>query len=129
RDDGDFVTDEPYEIADGEESHQVHEAFEQWLAERRVALLAHDGADANGREALPIWPIAAQRVEDVRDRDDLRAQIELAAADSFRITAQVLLEMMLEGDDGRQRGHLGRAPQNVRAVDHVLLHHFELVLL
>ena len=48
----DLVGVEPHERADREQPHQVHEPAQQHLVERRVALLAHDGADARRSPAL-----------------------------------------------------------------------------
>ncbi len=115
------------ERADRKEAHQIHEALQQRLVERRIALLAHDAANAHGRKPLPVRTVAAQRIEDVRNRHDHRAQIQLPAPDILRVAAQVLAQMVLEGDDRGQRRHFRRPPQNVRAVDDVLLHDLELV--
>ena len=121
-DHGDFVAAQPHEVADRKQSHQVDEAFEQRLVEGRVALLAHDAADPRGCQPLPVRTVAAQRVEDVGDRHDHRAQVQLAAADLLRIPAQILPQVVLEGDNRRQRRHLRRPPQDVRAVDDVPFH-------
>jgi hypothetical protein len=122
----DLLGREPHQRADGEEADEVDEPAQQLLVERRVVLLAHDRLDAVARQPLAVDAVAAQRVVDVGDADDLRAEIEAAVADVPGVAGQVLAQMMLEGDNRRQRRHLRRAAQDVRAVDDVPLHEVEL---
>ena len=124
-DDRELVGVQAHEVADRKQSHQVDEPLQQRLIERRIALLAHDRADARGRQPLAVRAVASERVEDVGNADDHRAEVQLAAADVLGIPAEILLQMMLEGDDRRERGHFRRPPQNVRAVHDVLLHDLE----
>ncbi len=128
RHDGELLGGQPHEIAHGEEAHQVHEPFQERLVERRTILLAHDRLDAVGGEALAVRPVAPERVEHVGDADDHGAEIQLSAADALRISAEVLLEVMLERDDRRERRHLRRPSQDVRAVHNVALHEVEFFL-
>ena len=53
-------------------------------------------------------------VEHVGDAHDHRAEVQLAAADVFGIAAQILLQMVLEGHNGRQGGHFRRLARHAR---------------
>jgi hypothetical protein len=79
-DDREFVGVQAHERADREQAHQVDEPLQQHLVERglpcspmmlRMRTVAMPSGTA----------VAAQRVEDVGNRHDHRAQVQLAAAD------------------------------------------------
>src|SRR5262249_3582149 len=102
-DDRQLLRTQSYEIPDGEQPHEIDEALEERLVEGRIALLAHDGADAIRREPLAVRSVASERVEDVGNRHDHRAEIQLPAADVLRIAAEILFEVVLERDNRCKR--------------------------
>ena len=126
--DRDLAGVEPHEIADRINAEQLHEAANQMLIELLAVVALQHREDPLRRKRLLILALRAHRVIHVCDAAQHRREVQGRARDAVRVARAVDPQMMLEGDDRRERRNLRRAAKNLGAVDDVALHDRELLV-
>ena len=125
--DGNLAGVEPHEISRGIDADQLDEAAHQILIELLAVVPLQHRQDAVGREA------PADRRAAIASRRT-RPRCRTASSPRFscgrrrrRVAGAVGAQVMLEGDDRRERRHLRRVPEDLGAVDGVALQDLELL--
>ncbi len=127
-DDADFARVEPDEIAHRINTNQLREAPHEVLIELRAIIALQDGEDAIGREGLLVHPLRSHRVVHVGDPAERRPEIEMRPGHAGWISGPVCPEVMLEGDDRRERRHLRCPAKDLRALDRMTLQDAEFLI-